>query len=408
MKTNSIFSKLTVVAAGLMLFSSCSKNEDVTPNNIMAYRNESSQSQALDISTISTDMVLEDRVNGVDYTVSNNIQLNAGLTIKPGVTIMFKDGAGIQVNGEGYLTAIGTNGNLILFTSESGKRSAWKGITVLGKSARNVISYCKIEHGGAANSFGSGNIIVGSGTNTGEVEISQSEITASGTDGVVISEGSRVNGFTGNKIHTNSAHPVSMHITDAVNMADGNQMVNNGKEFIKVTGDGAATITKAIILKKLNESFLVSGTIVAGNKFSIAAGSRVYIDNGSEIIIDGTTGMGAFSAVGTAANPISIAAIYNGTGMWNTIRFRSSASTENKIEYCTISGGGASNGSSAEGMISVVTEDDGSSNITIRNSTIINSAAIGIYIQGAHSEYNSDIISGNVFSNNVKGNVHIE
>ncbi len=408
MKTNSILSKLTVVAAGLMLFSSCSKNEDVVPNNIMAYRNDNSQTQILDMSAINTDMVLEDRVNGVDYTVSNNIQLNAGLTIKPGVTVMFKDGAGIQVNEQGWLTAIGSNGNVILFTSESGKRSAWKGITVLSNNARNVISYCKIEHGGAANEFGTGNIIIGSGTNTGETEISHSEITASGTDGIVVSEGSKINGFNANKIHTNSAFPVSMHITDGINLMDGNQFVNNGKEFIKVTGDGTSTITKPINLKKLNESFLVSGIITAGNKFCIAAGSRVYIDNGSEIIIDGTTGLGSFCAVGTEASPISIAAIYNGTGMWNTIRLRSSASSDNKIEYCTISGGGATNGSNAEGMISVVNDGDGSSNIIIRHSTIINSAAIGIYIQSEGSEYNSDIISGNTFSNNVKGNVHIE
>ncbi len=407
MKTNSILTKLTVVAAALMLFSSCSKKEDLTPNNIMAYRNENSQSQNLDMSTISTDMVLEDRVNGVDYTISNNIQLNAKLTIKPGVTVMFKDGAGIQVNEEGSLTAIGANGNLILFTSESGKRSAWKGITVLSNNARNVISYCKIEHGGLANSFGTGNIIVGSGTNTGEVEISNNEITASGSNGILISEGSKVNGFTGNKIHTNSSFPLSMHITDAVNMTDGNQFVNNGKEFIQVTGDGSSSISKAITLKKLNESFLVSGMIVAGNKFNVAAGSHLYMDNGSEVIIDGTTGRGSFSAVGTETNAISIAAIYNGTGMWHAIRFRSSDSNLNKIEYCTISGGGANDGSHAEGMISVVNDGDGSSSIVIRNSTIINSAALGIYIQSANSEYNSDIISGNVFSNNVMGNVQI-
>lgn len=406
MKTNSIFSKLAVVAAGLMLFSSCSKNEDVAPNNIMQYRNESSQSQTLDVSEINTDMVLEDRVNGVDYTITGNVQVNANLTIRPGVTIMFKDNAGIQVNAQGSLTAIGSNGNLILFTSESGRRSAWKGITLLSNSARNVISYSKIEHGGAANSFGSGNVIVGSGANSATVEISHNEITASGTDAIVVSEGSKLNGFTGNKVHTNSAFPLNMHITDAGSLSDGNQFVNNGKEFIKVSGTGS--INKQINLKKLNASFLISGTITAANKFCIAAGSRVYMDNGAKVVIDGASGQGSFCAVGTATSPISIAAIYNGNGIWKNIEFFSSNSNDNKIEYCTISGGGATEANHAEGMITVVNDGDGSSNIVIRNSTIINSAAIGIYIQNQGSEYNSDIISGNVFSNNVKGNVHIE
>ena len=403
MKSYSTLSKLSVVTAALMLFSACSKNEDVTPNNIMAYRNDNSQSQSLYVTTISTDMVLEDRVSGVDYTIANNIQVNANLTIKPGVTVAFKDGAGIQVNEQGSLTAIGANGNVILFTSATDKRSGWKGITILNSNARNVISYCRVEQGGAANSFGTGNIIVGSKDKTGEVEISYSEITASGNNGILIAEGSKVHGFTGNKIHTNSSFPVSMHITDAANMTDGNQMVNNGKEFIQVTGDARFTITKEISLKKLNESFLVSGMIVAGNKFCVAAGSRVYMDNGAEIIIDGYTGQGTFCAIGSASSPISIAAIYNGTGMWKNIRFRASESNQNRIEYCTISGGGASDGSHAQGMISVVDN----ATIVIRNSTIINSAATGIYLE-ANAAYNNDILSGNTFSNNVLGNVHFE
>lgn len=408
MKSVSAFSKLAVATLAFAFFSSCNKNEDVANDNIMQYRKEESQSQSLDMSSINTDMVLEDRVNGVDYTVSNNIELNANLTIKPGVTVMFKDGAGIQVNEKGALTAIGTNGNLILFTSQSGKRSAWKGITILSNSARNVISYCKIEHGGAANSFGTGNIMVGSGSTTASTEISYSEITASGTDGIVISAGSKINGFIGNKVHTNSAFPVSMHITDGVNLMDGNQFVNNGKEFIKLTAGNTGFISQPITLKKLNESFLITGRVVAANKFTIEPGSKVYMDNNASILIDGTLGQASFNAVGTAANPISIAAVYNGNGLWNTIRFRSSDSNDNKIEYCTISGGGGSDGSNAEGMISVVNDNNGTSNITIRHSTIINSAAIGIFIESANSEYNSDIISGNTFSNNVKGNVHFE
>ncbi len=408
MKLTSNLSKLAIVAATLLAFNSCSKNEDTTPTNIMQYRHDNSQSQTIDVSSINTDMVLEDRVNGVDYVISNNIELNANLTVKPGVTLMFKNGAGLLVNEGGSLTAIGASGNLILFTAESGKRGDWKGITILSNSARNVLSYCKVEQGGGQAKFGAADIIVGAENKVAQVEISNSEITASNTDGIVVAQGSKLNGFTGNKIHTNSSFPVSMHITDAVNMGGQNQYVNNGKEFIKLAGDGASVIHKEIYLKNLNEPFLVSGQVVAGNSFGVAAGSHVYMDNDAELVIDGVDGSGSFNAVGTEASPISIAAIYNGTGIWNNIRFRSSDSNNNKIEYCTISGGGATGTNHAEGMVSVVNDANGSSNIVIRHSTIINSAAIGIYIQSANSEYNSDIISGNTFSNNVKGNVHFE
>ncbi len=406
MKTPSTFSKLTAVTIGLLFFASCSK-EDAGLSNITSERKDNTQALTMNETVISSDMVLQDRVNGVDYIISNNIQVNANLTIKPGVTIQFADGAGLQVNEEGSLTAIGTNGNVIYFTSKAGKRSSWKGITVLSNSGKNVLSYCKIEHGGAANSFGTGNIIVGAGTNTGSIEISNSEITTSGSNGILLSEGSKVVGFVGNNIHTNSDYPVSMHITDAVNMDNANEYSKNGKEFVQLTGDASNIITKDIMLVKTSEPFLISGNIVAGNKFCIAAGSRVSMDYEAEIVIDGVAGNGSFCAVGTSAQPIFISSVYNSTGVWNTIRFRSSNSTNNKIEYCTISGGGSNSGNN-DGMVSVVNDNGGSTNIVVRNSNIINSAGTGIFIQNANSAYNKDIISANTFSNNVKGNVHFE
>lgn len=408
MKSNSAVCLSAILLLTLFFFCSCNKKEDVAFTNLMLYRHENTQSQLLDITTISTNLVLEDRVNGVDYIVSHTIELNANLTIKPGVTLMFEEGAGLQVNAQGSITAIGASGNLILFTSKSNKRAAWNGIAILSNSAKNILSYCKIEQGGAVNIFGSANVSIGSGSNAAQAEINNCEITASDKDGLFISEGSRVKEFYNNRIHTNSAFPISMHVADAVNMDNMNQFSNNGKEFIQLTGNGLDRINKGINLRKLNESFLISGKITVGYKLNIAAGSRVYMDNEAEIVVDGLTGQGTFSAVGALAQPIFITGIYNGTGIWNRICFLSSNSADNHIEYCTISGGGLKDGSNEDGMISVVNGEGGSSNLVIRNCNINNSAALGIYIQRIHTEYNSDIITSNTFLNNIKGKVHIE
>lgn len=407
MKPTSTFTKLSAVAFALMLFSACSKNEDMGNTNLDIDRKNDSQAQTINETSINTSTTWNDQVNGVDYMVMQNVRVESNLTIKPGVTVMFADGAGLEIGENGSITAIGENGNVIYFTSKSGKRSAWKGITVLSNNAKNVLSYVKVEHGGAANNFGTGNIIVGAAGNTAQVEISHSEITASGTDGIVVGEGSKLIGFSDNNIFTNSAFPINMHITDAANLENTNQFSNNGKEFIKLNANGDNMLTQPISLKKLSESFLLSGKATVGNTFNIAAGSRVAMDNNAEIVIDGVAGHGSFSAVGTQAQPINIVSIYNGTGIWNSIRFRSSNSNDNMIQYCNISGGGFGTGNGAA-MISVVNENGGSSNIVIRNSNIMNSAAVGIYIQSANSEYNSDIIYGNVYSNNVKGNIQID
>ena len=400
MKSLKLYAPVAILALGLSVLSSCSKQQDDL-TNLPVERKDNTQAQRIDAATITSDMVLADRVNGVDYIITSDVQVNANLTIKPGVTVMFAEGAGLQVNEQGSITAIGAQSNEVLFTSETGKRGSWKGITILSNSGRNVLSFCKIEQGGGN---GQGNVVVGSATTAAQVEISNSSISTSNKDGIVINEGSKVLNFNGNKIFTNSGFPVSMHISDAVNMENGNTYSNNGKEFIKVSGE---VVNKPITLKKLNESFLISGQITATKGFTISAGSRIYMDNDVEVVIDGTNNDAFFNAVGTQAQPITLSAIYNGTGVWTSIKFRNTNSNNNQIEYCTISGGGMTT-VGAEGMVSVTNTNGGSSNIVIRHSSIMNSAATGIYIQSANSEYNSDIINSNTFVNCAKGDVHIE
>jgi hypothetical protein len=75
---------------------------------------------------------------------------------------------------------------------------------------------------------------------------------------------------------------------------------------------------------------------------------------------------------------------------------RNSNSPNNKIEYCTISGGGKTTNSN-EGMISVVTVGGGNSQVVIRNNNILNSASSGISIQHLNSSYNNDILTANSF-----------
>ncbi len=237
MKWNAVFSKTSLVALSCLMLYSCQK-EDTPLSNVDAFRKDESQAQVLDMTTINSNLTLEDRVNGVDYLILNNVEVNASLTIKPGVTLMFENGAGIQVNEQGSLTAIGEKANEIYFTSKAGKRGAWKGITLLSNNAKNVLAYCKVEHGGGTNSFGEADIIVGSGKNVARAEISNSEVTASNTDGILLSEGSKLDYFTSNHIQTNSAYGITLYASDEFAVDHTNVFTNNGKEAIHVIKGG--------------------------------------------------------------------------------------------------------------------------------------------------------------------------
>lgn len=393
--------KMAAIVAGVLLLNSCQKDDD-SLSNISVARKDAAQAQVLDQSDINSDMVLEDRVNGVDYMITKNLQVNAKLTIKPGVTLMFEDGAGLQVNPNGAIVAIGTDGNEILFTSKAGKRGAWKGITVLSNSNKNVLEYCKVEQAGADNEHGMGNVIVGDASTKAQIEISNSNISTSSNYGITIAEGSRLLSFVGNSITTNSSFPLNVFIADAQYLADGNVMSNNGKEFIRVYGKGDQAITQAIILKKLDEPFMISGKVVSTTSFTVNPGARVYMDYDAQVVIDGTqTGNSFFSAVGNSTQPITISSIYNEQGAWKNISFVSSASANNRIEFCNIIGGGVQ-ATANTGMLAVTS----GSNVIVRHNTISNSAAKGIYISRS-STYNSDITTTNTFANNAGGNVQI-
>ena len=399
MKAIYTFSKLTAALFAVIVLNACNKEQEEL-TNLDVYRKDAGQAEIVDISAMNSAMVLKDRVNGVDYIFTKNVAVNTNLTIEPGVTMMFENGAGLTINEQGSISALGAPSNEILFTSKSGKRGDWDGITVLSSNAKNVLAYSKVEHG-------ADNVKIGATSTVAKLEISNSEITAAKGYGVIVAKGSVLTQFAGNKIHTNTSYPLQMHLADASKLEDSNEFGTNGKEFIQLMGSGSEVILQKITLKKLRIPFVISGQSVAGAMVEVLAGARVYMDDQAELTIDGQNGQGAFSAIGTAAQPITIAALYNGVGVWSSIQLRNSNSPNNKIEYCTISGGGKTTNSN-EGMIRVVTVGGGNSQVVIRNNNILNSISSGISIQQLNSSYNNDILTANSFVNCAKGNVHFE
>ncbi|HLP21089.1 MAG TPA: hypothetical protein VK174_12340 [Chitinophagales bacterium] len=389
--------------------SSCTKRSDENLNNIAAYRPDASQAQRIDYTSVSTPTTLTDRVNGVDYIISNTLYINQGrFTIEPGVTIMFEDGAGIVVNPGGALTAIGSGGKEIYFISKSGKRGAWNGITYLSDNAANVLSYCVIKEGGSTTSpYGRANVVVAKTNHPASVEISHSTITTSDNVGILVSEGSQLLNFNGNTITTNTSYPISVYVANTSFLNGSNTYTNNGKQFIELTGYENSPVEQTVTLKNIALPYALTGAITAGNAVKIEPGVRVYMNNGSQLTIDGINGSGTLTAVGTAAQPIILTGAFNTAGIWSSINFKGSTSSTNKLEYCTITSGGG-NTQSNHGMINLMGTASAGSQVDIRNCTITNSASYGIYIQRNTTLFNADIETANTFANNAGANVYYD
>jgi hypothetical protein len=83
------------------------------------------------------------------YTVTGVVNIQAKLTILPGVEVRFLSNAGFQVNNNGQLEAIGSPADPIIFTSDSATpaRGDWNGITFEATSLTGTIQYAVIEYG---------------------------------------------------------------------------------------------------------------------------------------------------------------------------------------------------------------------------------------------------------------------
>ncbi|MCW5909263.1 MAG: hypothetical protein KIS94_15460 [Chitinophagales bacterium] len=405
MKTTKTISRILPFTVLFALAAGCNKQADNLDNTIFRGYN-TSNAQVLTLSEINTATTLTNHAASVDYIITHYLEVNAPLVIEEGTTIMFREGAGIAVKPSGTLTATGTPSAPIVFTSETEKRGTWKGITFLSTAPQNELAYCKIELGGGASPYGSANVIIGNEGYHAAAKIINCEITTSLNIGVIIAAGSEFREFKENKLLTNSSFGVTTDLANAPLITPTNVFSNNGKEFIQIKGYGCnKPVSAQVKLAPLPTPYLISGDIYMCNLLSISEGVKLYMDKNAALIIDGTSGSGTLNAVGTQAQPIVIAPLYQGKGVWGNIRFLSSNSVNNRIEYCRISGGGDEGiCQGANAMLTISAGNEGSK-VIIRNNIIYNSSSYGIAVEHVNCEVNDDLLSGNVFESNDAGNV---
>jgi hypothetical protein len=85
-------------------------------------------------------------------TIEGDVTIDAKLTIEPGVTIAFVEGAGLYMGytGPATLVARGTEAEPIVFTSAGDKVAGWwKGIRFYSENKRSVLDHVVIEHAGS-------------------------------------------------------------------------------------------------------------------------------------------------------------------------------------------------------------------------------------------------------------------
>jgi len=361
---------LILMLAGLFaLFSSC--------DNITDPNDEDDDDNVEHSSSISSDETWDkDKVHIISGYVSIT---NATVTIEPGATIIFKDGAEIRVSTGGGLIADGTSA-AITFTGETKQPGFWDYIEFKSDAvnANCLVRNCVIEYGGGYSTNGAMIYV------ENDVEISNSTIRHSESNGVEIDDDADPI-FNGNTITSNAKSPIAGDFENLGSIGYGSY-TGNGNDFIDLL---SGTLSDNATLLKQDIPYRMNGYNKVDNAtLIIEPGTTILMNADADITI--STGAG-FIADGTPAEAITFTGATAQNGFWDYVEFESDAVNANCVmDYCVVEYGG---GYSTTGAMIYVDNAP-----TITNSTIRYSSSNGVKID----DNARPIFTGNTITMNDK------
>lgn len=359
--------------------SSCSKNED-NPTNPLTLTCTQSQS-----------LTLTDRnPAGVDYVIDCEFYMSAGtLTIEPGTTIQFRDGAGMNISDKAAIKAIGTADKPIRFTNAGSNQASWAGVYINSISAANEINNVIIEKAAAVYSYGTLNSIKAAITvENSSLSLSNTQIVDFGEAGLALLGGSRLLSFSNNSFKNGGGYPVLLYpdVMEGIDFSL-NTFTNNKTNYIYYhnsttyynQANNLTTFNKAPIPYYMSQESAFSKSV------DIAAGVQIVFGEDASMTVDG---FGTILRInGTANDHVIMKGLKSQSAYWGGLLI-TTGSDKNAINYLDISDGGSLDfgWGPLRGNIKIAGQSQ--SNTTIQNSTFTRSGICDVVLHEAWSTKN--------------------
>ena len=342
---------------------------------------------------------------GTSYTITDAIAVSAQLTIEPGVTLEFAQGAEMRLTSDGTLLALGAEDSPIVFTGTTKTPGWWNGIYIRSSDdMNNVIDHAIIEYAGRSAMHGSvepANLTVGRSLHSARIQVTNTVIRNSNAYGVAVHANGSLPDWSSNTITDNAAAAISttasnIHYLDAQSSYTGNSI-----DAVEV--DGNDVEMNEVIWQALDVPYhfaerttITEGTLVFTPGITIAfeQGAQIDFRSGSEIIAEGSSDA-----------PITFTATQETPGWWYGVYLRNSNSLNNRMDYVIVeyAGRDALHGS-VEPANLTVGRSLHDAYVEVTNSEFRYSDGYGIYVHG-NGTTNDNIESVNTFSNNAGGTV---
>lgn len=347
---------------------------------------------------INENTILEDIFDSPDmpdYLVTANIDVNAELTIKPGVIIGFQQDRRLKIASSGMINAEGTESNKILLTSANiPGEIKWAGILIESSDVRNSLNNVEISWAGGDEILYSGGwkstALAVAGNS--KLKLNNSKISKSGDYGLFVHEQGELIEFSNNTFESNNGFPVGLYATHASLMDEMSEFTENKKNVVEIL-KSTITSDSEVTWKKLNNArYFLSGDLLIKALLRINAGAEFELAQNVGITVETE---GTLIAKGTASNEILLtSANESGQIHWSGIIFKSS-DARNELDYVRVAWAGSKSNFYYIGWNDVSIGIDNNAQLSISNSTISKSKKDGIYIHPNASVSLTDLIFEN-------------
>lgn len=285
---------------------------------------------------INSDLVLEnifpDDWTQADYLVTKMVEINARLTIRPGVKVIFAKDAGWKVSSSGILISDGgdTQEERVYLAGEAEIPGHWKGLAITSMSESNLLKNTSVAHAGADTEPASESIGVYLAPSS-RIGVSNSTFTDNSGTVIYASPGAEFTNFTGNHIlgDSNSPYLISLPASE-VGKITADCHFQNGRILV-LTAD----LKSGGNVEWPSYSFdLNSGLEVTNNThLKLSPLSHIRVNHDKRIaLLQGSS----LEAISLEANPIFFSGMEESAGYWKGIYIEKSGENPSKLKHVNI------------------------------------------------------------------------
>ncbi|NMC71680.1 MAG: hypothetical protein GYA57_16655 [Myxococcales bacterium] len=299
------------------------------------------------------------------YHVTDNIRVNATVTIEAGATFVFDQDVGLYFETSGVLRATGTADAPVVFTGVEPIRGYWESLEFYDcATSESVLDHVIVEYAGGDGACGG--LVLRNGT---RAAVRDSVLRNSGTYGACLDRDVQLtwarNTLTGNVSGAAEVNANAVGLLD-----DASTYSGNDNDLVRVsTYSGSPTVDQT--WPAIDVEYRIEGRLWPTCHLTIAAGAELVFEQDAEVYLESS---GILTAVGTAEAPIVFRGVEDTRGYWDGIELYATDSLHNRLEHVRIENGG----DPANGCGLSLAND---ARAVLRESVIRRSAGYGLCVQ---------------------------